>query len=31
VGHIPELKSLQVFDAVYSQVRGAAFGDPPQH
>ncbi len=30
-GHIPELKSLQVFDAVYSQVRGAAFGDPPQH
>jgi para-nitrobenzyl esterase len=30
-GPIPELKSLQVFDAVYSQVRGAAFGDPPQH
>jgi para-nitrobenzyl esterase len=30
-GHIPELKSLRVFDAVYSQVRGAAFGDPPQH
>jgi para-nitrobenzyl esterase len=30
-GPVPELKSLQVFDAVYSQVRGAAFGDPPQN
>jgi para-nitrobenzyl esterase len=29
-GPVPELKSLQVFDAVYSQARGAAFGTPPQ-
>ena len=28
-GPVPELKSLQVFDAVYSQARGAAFGMPP--
>jgi para-nitrobenzyl esterase len=30
-GPVPELKSLQVFDAVYSQARGAAFGAPPQN
>lgn len=28
-GPVPELKSLQVFDAVYSQARGAAFGTLP--
>jgi para-nitrobenzyl esterase len=30
-GPVPELKSLQVFDAVYSQVRGVAFGVPPKN
>jgi para-nitrobenzyl esterase len=30
-GPVPGLKSLQVFDAVYSQVRGAAFGIPPKN
>jgi para-nitrobenzyl esterase len=28
-GPVPELKSLLVFDAVYSQARGAAFGTSP--
>ena len=30
-GPVPELNSLQVFDAVYTQVRGVAFGVPPQN
>jgi para-nitrobenzyl esterase len=30
-GPVPELKSLQVFDAVYDQVRGAKFGVLPQN
>ncbi len=31
VGGVANLKPLQAVDAVYSQVRGAAFGAPPKH
>ena len=28
-GNVPNLKSLQVFDTVYDQIRGTKFGEAP--